>query len=277
MKVVLIFVTRAISSLAGLLAHCQISAGLSKILIKRFISLYKINCDEILAPLSSFKSVGEFFVRDLKPECRPLAKEELGELCSPVDGVLRTSGEVSSEYAVLVKGKSFNWKDFLICPDLLNEFNGGRFFNFYLSPKDYHNVHFPLAGKVEEVIHHPGGLLPVNDWSIQNFSNLFCFNERVVTVIKGEKFRYLLIMIGALNVGSIELAFLPNFRRSFFSLKTERCIPDSETLARAGDRFGSFKLGSSIVCVFPPEAISAIEKGDCSEVRFGEKIAQLRN
>ena len=271
----ILFLTRAISNFTGFLAHLRPLPQINQFIIKTFISSYRVNTDEIEEPLSSFKSIGEFFVRKLKPSARPIFDTSSKFVCSPVDGVLRSSGVVDANIPVLVKKQLFNWKTFLLDPKLEEEFRGGTFFNFYLSPKDYHNIHFPLSGRVIETIHHPGGLLPVNDWSINRFPNLFCTNERLLAVVEGESFRFLVVMIGALNVGSIELAFDSEFKRSFFALKTFNKQFLNNHKYSTGDKFGSFKLGSSVVCVFPKGAISDLDLKDSTAVKYGSKLAAL--
>lgn len=275
MSFLIVYLTRLLSSLVGVVANLRLPSPVNSLIIRQFVKSYKVNVEEISERPESFKSLGDFFLRSLKIEARPILNLDSEFIASPVDGVLRSRGKISDGSTVLVKGLSFDWNTFIIQPELAKEFQTATFFNFYLSPRDYHHVHFPIAGKVKEFIHHPGGLLPVNDWSTNTFPNLFCFNERVVAVIEGTSFRYLIIMIGALNVGSIELAFDPTFKRPFFATKETHKLVEQEKPFNSGDRFGSFRLGSSVVCVFPQHVISELSLGDGTAVTYGSKIAGI--
>jgi phosphatidylserine decarboxylase len=45
---------------------------------------------------------------------------------------------------------------------------GGEFATIYLSPKDYHRVHMPLAGTLREMVYVPGRLFSVNQTTAEN-------------------------------------------------------------------------------------------------------------
>ena len=45
---------------------------------------------------------------------------------------------------------------------LARPFLGGHFATLYLSPKDYHRIHMPCAGRLVRMLHVPGELFSVN-------------------------------------------------------------------------------------------------------------------
>lgn len=274
MHFLLTYITRGLSWTVSKLVHIPLPSFLAQRIIACYAKAYSVNLDEVAKPLSSFRSLGAFFVRDLRPGSRSL-QFSVRSLISPVDGVLRAVGSVQENDGPTVKGQKFDWQSFLVDEQLRTEFSGGTYFNFYLSPKDYHHVHFPFAGKVVECIHVPGALLPVNDWSVEKFPKLFCVNERVVTVVEAQKFRYLLVMVGALNVGSIGLEFTPGWRRSFFASRPKSIPLPAPVSSAAGDRFGTFYMGSSVVCVFPPNAIETLTSMQNSDVKVGQPLGQV--
>ena len=63
-------------------------------------------------------------------------------------------------------------------------FDDGHFATLYLSPKDYHRVHMPCAGRLLRMIHVPGDLFSVNPATAQAVPGLFARNERVVCIFE---------------------------------------------------------------------------------------------
>ncbi len=59
-------------------------------------------------------------------------------------------------------------------------YDNGSFATIYLSPKDYHRVHMPIAGKLLSSRYIPGELFSVNDQTAQALPGLFARNERLV-------------------------------------------------------------------------------------------------
>ncbi|KAG1532507.1 hypothetical protein G6F50_016198 [Rhizopus delemar] len=74
-------------------------------------------------------------------------------------------------------------------------FQGGQFATVYLSPKDYHRVHMPVAGTLREMVHVPGRLFSVNPLTARNVPRLFARNERVVCLFDTEHGPMALILV----------------------------------------------------------------------------------
>jgi hypothetical protein len=62
----------------------------------------------------------------------------------------------------------------------------GHFATLYLSPRDYHRIHMPCAGRLLRMIHVPGALFSVNPTTARGVPGLFARNERVVCVFDGD-------------------------------------------------------------------------------------------
>jgi len=58
-------------------------------------------------------------------------------------------------------------------PQLAAQFRDGSFANIYLSPKDYHRIHMPCAGRLSRMIHVPGELFSVNPTTARGVPGLF--------------------------------------------------------------------------------------------------------
>lgn len=81
---------------------------------------------------------------------------------------------------------------------------GGQFATVYLSPKDYHRVHMPLAGTLKEMVYVPGRLFSVNQTTAENVPELFARNERVVCLFDTERGPMAVVLVGAMIVASVE-------------------------------------------------------------------------
>lgn len=240
-----------LSRTVGRLVHARWPRPIARRLVHWFANTYEIDVDAAEKPVHDYPSIGHFFIRDLREGLRPVE----GDFVSPVDGVLRNFGTVTGGRLEQIKGKSYTVERFLGDEDHAHRYENGAFFNLYLSPQDYHHVHSPVGGDIVRSVHIPGKLWPVNDWSLANIDELFSINERVVTYIDSAYGRVAVVMIGATNVGKISVvydSFLSNTSR------TEKRVTrnyDSPIPIRAGDRLGTFHMGSSVVVLVEPDRI----------------------
>lgn len=237
-----------LSRAIGRLVHARLPRPISRRLVRWFADTYQIDVDAAGQPLHDYPSIGHFFIRDLAEGLRPVE----GDFVSPVDGVLRNFGVIDKGRIEQVKGKTYTLARFLADEANAARYENGAFFNFYLSPQDYHHVHSPLSGGIVRSVHIPGKLWPVNDWSLANIDELFSINERVVTYVDGELGRVAVVMIGATNVGKISVTY-----DSFISNSADI----DKTVARdyapplpiaGGARLGTFHMGSSVVVLIEP-------------------------
>ena len=254
-----------LSRTIGRLVHARLPRPLARLLVHRFARAYQIDVDAAGKPLHEYPSIGHFFTRDLREGLRPIESE----FVSPVDGVLRNYGPVENGRLVQIKGKTYTVARFLGDESYAKRYESGAFFNLYLSPQDYHHVHSPVGGTIVRSVHIPGMLWPVNDWSLANIDELFSINERVVTYVQTETLGLVaVVMIGATNVGKISVVY-----DSFISNTTGTRQPASRDYAppipiAAGDRLGTFHMGSSVVMLFEPGRV------DVTNVRLeaGKKV-----
>jgi phosphatidylserine decarboxylase len=252
-----------LSRVMGRLVHARLPRPLARMLVHRFARAYRIDTAAAGKPLHHYPSIGHFFIRDLREGLRPIESD----FVSPVDGVLRNYGIIENGRIEQVKGKTYTVERFLGDAEYARRYLGGSFFNLYLSPQDYHHVHSPIGGQIVRSVHIPGKLWPVNDWSLQNIDELFSVNERVVTYVESSLGLVAVVMIGATNVGKISVTY-----DSFISNAGQK-----ETAARdyqppvaiaAGDRLGTFHMGSSVVVLLEPGRV------DLAKVRLeaGKKV-----
>lgn len=253
-----------LSRTIGRLVHARWPRPIARRLVRWFANTYQIDVDAAGKPAHEYPSIGHFFIRDLREGLRPIE----GDLVSPVDGTLRSFGLVTGGRLEQIKGKDYTVARFLGDDDDARRYDGGVFFNLYLSPQDYHHIHSPAAGAIARSVHIPGKLWPVNDWSMANIDELFAVNERVMTYIESPRYGTVAVaMIGATNVGKISVvydSFISNTPRT----KTAARRYDPPIAINAGDRLGTFHMGSSVVVLLEPGRI------DLSKVRLeaGKKV-----
>jgi phosphatidylserine decarboxylase len=152
---------------------------------------------------------------------------------------------------------------------------GGQFATVYLSPKDYHRVHMPLAGTLREMVYVPGRLFSVNQTTAENVPELFARNERVVCLFDTERGPMAVVLVGAMIVASVETVWAGLVTPPKRELKSTRY----DSAARApielakGAELGRFKLGSTAIVLFGPQQVQwAAELGAGSAVRMGQLL-----
>ncbi|MBI4356792.1 MAG: phosphatidylserine decarboxylase, partial [Gammaproteobacteria bacterium] len=193
----------ALSSLVGFLANLRWPWWKNRF-IRWFMHHYAVDMSlcEKKTP-NEFTTFNDFFTRRLIPEALP--KYTPRTLLSPISGRLISQGKISDLTLLQAKGHSFTLAALLgNYPPRAPLFREGHFLTFYLSPRDYHRVHMPLSGKLQEMFYIPGKLFSVNTLSTQKIPRLFARNERLVSMFETEMGPMAIIMVGALCVGSIE-------------------------------------------------------------------------
>jgi phosphatidylserine decarboxylase len=244
---------RALTSLAGAAARSQ-GGGWTQATIRRFIQRYGVDMSEAADPNpGAYSSFNAFFTRALRDGVRPLA--DTPWVC-PVDGAISQCGPIQGDQVFQAKGHSYSTTALLGGDaELAARFQNGSFATLYLSPRDYHRIHMPCAGRLLRMVHVPGALFSVNPTTARGVPGLFARNERVVCLFEGEHGPFVLVLVGATIVGSMATVWhgvvnppRPGTLRSWSY--TDQSIP----LAR-GEEMGRFLLGSTVVMLFPANTL----------------------
>ena len=236
---------------AGALARRRAGA-LTTGAIRRFIARYGVNMAEAADPRpEAYASFNDFFTRALKPGARPLA--DAPWIC-PVDGAISQFGAIEGDQIFQAKGHRYGTTA-LVGGDgaLAAHFHGGHFATLYLSPKDYHRIHMPCAGRLLRMIHVPGDLFSVNPATARGVPGLFARNERVVCVFEGTDGRpWVLVLVGATIVGSMATVWHGVVNPPRPGMLREWGYLDRDLRLERGAEMGRFLLGSTVVMLFPP-------------------------
>ena len=264
---------QALTALAGKFASAR-AGGLTTRVIRWFVGRYGVDMGEAANPdICSYASFNEFFTRPLKPDARPLAPAEF--VC-PVDGAISQFGAIERDQIFQAKGHCYSTTA-LVGGDaaLASQFEDGHFATLYLSPKDYHRIHMPCAGKLTRMIHVPGDLFSVNPVTARGVPGLFARNERVVCVFEGEAGPFVMVLVGATIVGSMATVWHGMVNPPRPGLLREWRYEDQDLSYRQGDEMGRFLLGSTVVLLFPKNTLRFNPEWTPQRaIRLGEKMGE---
>jgi phosphatidylserine decarboxylase len=240
---------QALTALAGRVARAQ-GGRPTTALIAWFVRRYDVNMGEAANPdIASYASFNDFFTRALQEGARPLAQ---AELISPVDGAISQFGAMQKDQIFQAKGHHYSSRA-LLGGDaaLAAQFDDGSFATLYLSPRDYHRIHMPCAGRLMRMIYVPGELFSVNPTTARGVPGLFARNERVVCIFESAQGLFALVLVGATIVGSMATVWhgLVNAERG--GELREWQYADSAVTLEQGQEMGRFLLGSTVVLLFP--------------------------
>lgn len=266
-----------VSNLAGRLADSDSSPALKNRVIKWFIGRYGVDMSEAAeTDPEAYPTFNAFFTRALKPGIRPLADGEK-TLVSPVDGAISQLGQVTGDRVFQAKGQSFSLSELLGGEEATTEpFTNGEFSTIYLSPKDYHRIHMPMAGTLRQMIHIPGKLFSVNPVTAENVPNLFARNERVVCIFDTDSGPMAMVLVGAMIVGSVETRWAGVVVPGSRQVTSTRYEGEQAISFEKGEEMGRFRLGSTVIMVMPKGAVTwNSDQVAGKAVRMGEAFGAL--
>ena len=263
-----------LSRWVGKLASCR-KSSVKNWLINRFIKQFNVDMSEAEREhVDQYEHFNDFFTRTLKEGSRPINAEQ-DAIVSPADGAVSEIGELEYSRILQAKGRGYSLTSLLGGSETLSSaFINGSFATIYLSPRDYHRVHMPVAGCLKEAFYIPGDLYSVNQTTADNVDNLFARNERLVCVFDTDKGPMAMILVGAMIVAGIETIWsgqvAPIKREPIKVFDTQG---DTPVLLGKGDEMGRFKLGSTVILLFPEGVTNwqeTLKAG--SALKMGEKI-----
>ncbi len=268
---------QGLTTLAGWLANWR-GGRITHAFIEWFVDKYQVNMLEAAEPhVRQYPSFNDFFTRALQPGVRPLA--DAAFVC-PVDGAISQLGVIDGDLVFQAKGHSYSTQA-LVGGDatLAAQFHNGVFATIYLSPKDYHRIHMPSAGRLRRMIHVPGDLFSVNPATARGVPGLFARNERVVCVFDlptraGEEVKqFVLVLVGATIVGSMATTWHGKVNPPRPGRVREWTYDDPAIQFQQGDEMGRFLLGSTVVMLWPQDTIVLNPAWQAAlPVHLGEKM-----
>ena len=229
-----------------------------------------------LQDVSDFENFNAFFTRDLAKNLRPIDPTP-SSFVSPCDGKISQAGRITADRILQAKGRSYSLGELLAHDPSAKEFINGFFHTIYLSPRDYHRVHMPMTGRLQRMIHVPGRLFSVAPYTVRQVPNLFARNERLISLFDTSHGTMGLVLVGAMLVSSMQTVWSgvitpPRGRKVVSADMTRRRIKLSK-----GREMGRFNMGSTVILLLPPGAVSLLEDYQPDDVVImGQKLGRLR-
>ncbi len=154
---------------------------------------------------AAYASFNAFFTRELRPGARPVWR-------LPRSHLLPGRTEKSARSAAFPTGAgageglgllaaSTCWAATRSSPP---SFADGSYATIYLSPRDYHRVHMPLAGTLRRMVHVPGRLFSVNQTDDRGPAETLRTQRARVSVFDTGQGPMAVILVGAFFVGSMD-------------------------------------------------------------------------
>lgn len=271
-----------LSRLAGQLAN---SHRLRLPFIRWFIRKYRVDLSEAAVQQpAEFACFNDFFTRALAADARPLAAGDDTLLC-PADGCISQLGSIDGDSvlqsqglqnrALQAKGQFFSLAEMLGAAEDAEIYRGGTFVTVYLSPRDYHRVHSPLAARLLHTRYIPGRLFSVNQATTEAVANLFARNERLVCQFDTAVGPMAVVLVGAMIVAGIETVWGGRTRPGHLHSEDYRQQAEPPQLER-GSELGRFLLGSTVIVLFPPGKVALAENlAAGSPVRMGQALGKV--
>lgn len=237
------------------LTRCEV-VWFKNVFIRFITRQYKVNMAEAAeTDLATYPSFNAFFTRLLKEGVRPIADNDI---VSPVDGVVSQAGPIVTGQIVQAKGQNYSVLSLLGGDDALTaEFVGGQFATIYLSPKDYHRIHMPVTGKLRKMRYVPGDLFSVSPRTARTVPDLFARNERVVVTFDTELGPMVMVLVGAIFVGSMATVWSGQITPGYGKAVRQWTYDDAEAMMiEKGQEMGRFNMGSTVVLLFGEQAVT---------------------
>jgi phosphatidylserine decarboxylase len=228
------------------------------------------------AKKSSFDSLHDCFVRELKPGLRPVdPRPEV--LSSPSDAIVGACGRIGDDPGAQVfqaKGFPYPLTDLLgndaRAKAMIDTLRGGSYVTLRLTSSMYHRFHAPAALSLEHVTYHSGDTWNVNPIALKRIEKLFCKNERAALHTRlADGTPLLLVPVAAILVASMRLRAVDVALNAQYRGPHE--LPCQASYGK-GEEMGWFEHGSTILMFTPPgfTVCQGIEAGH--RIRMGEAL-----
>ncbi|HLA70638.1 MAG TPA: archaetidylserine decarboxylase [Steroidobacteraceae bacterium] len=249
-------------------------------LIKLFVRGFKPDMsDAVEREPTAYPSFNDFFTRALRAGTRPMDVDPRA-IVSPVDGTVSEAGPLSADRLLQAKDHDYSLRALLAGNAAWERtFAGGSFATIYLAPYNYHRIHMALGGELRESFYVPGRLFSVNRTTARLVPGLFSRNERVFCGFDAGGMPWAIVLVGALNVGSMATVWhgdvTPRKHREVTALPVTDVLAPLEL--QKGAEMARFNMGSTVILLLPSGAAQwAATLTAGRTLRMGERIGTLQ-
>jgi len=246
------------------------------LLIRRVVASYDVDLGEAeTADFAAYPNFNAFFTRALKAGARP-PDPDPDAILSPADGRISQAGAIDHGRIFQAKGFDFGTGELLADDARAAPFHDGSFATIYLSPRDYHRVHMPLAGELVETVHVPGRIFGVAPFAVDAIPRLFARNERLVCHFESALGPFAVVLVGAMLVSGVSTVWdgvaIPPYASSIL----RRDYRSRGIWLKRGAELGRFEMGSTVIVLLPAK-LGRISPQLRPEqfVKMGQKIGTM--
>jgi phosphatidylserine decarboxylase len=244
------------------------------LLTRGFLAMFPVDMsDAAQCDPFGYGCFNDFFTRALRPGARPIDPGP-DTISSPVDGTVSECGRIEQDRLLQAKGRVYSLAELLANQPWAGGFSDGSFATIYLAPYNYHRIHMAVRGTLRETIYVPGRLFSVNGVTARHVPRLFARNERILALFDTDFGRAALVMVGALNVGSMATVWAGDVTPAARRVVTRLASP--ATTLEKGAELGRFNMGSTVILLFEANRVrwhSLLRAG--SAVRVGQAIGRM--
>jgi phosphatidylserine decarboxylase len=225
------------------------------------------------AKKSSFDSLHDCFIRELKEGARPIqADSEI--FTSPCDGIIGAMGRIEDGKLYQAKGFPYTLTDLLGESADKTPWVDGLYLTIRITSSMYHRFHAPFDGRLTRVKYFSGDTWNVNPVALARVEKLFCKNERALLNLEiGPKaYPVALVPVAAVLVASIRLHAIDTLLHTRY--KGPNDIACQASFVK-GEELGWFEHGSTIL-VFVPKAFEFLPSLTTGQgIRMGQGLFRL--
>lgn len=244
-------------------------------LIGQIVRRYQVDMGQAAQPDPfAYQHFNAFFTRKLRPDARRADADPLA-LLSPADGRISQSGRIVDGRIFQAKGQEYTAAELLGDEAAAAPYRNGRFATIYLSPRDYHRVHMPLAGTLKETVHVPGRIFSVAPFAVEAIPRLFARNERLVCHFESERGPFVAVMVGAILVSSVATVWdglvIPPYASS---IRRKSFAGQNISLERFAE-MARFNMGSTVILLLPDGMAEFDQLQPQQVVSVGQRLGRL--
>jgi len=219
---------------------------------------------------TSFSSLHDCFIRELKPGMRPIDTDPQ-VLSSPCDAIVGACGDVQGVTVFQAKGFPYTLQDLLGDDVAAERYRDGCYVTLRLTSSMYHRFHAPQDCRVDRVNYISGDTWNVNPIALKRVERLYCKNERAVihTRLEAGGHEIALVPVAAILVASIRLHFLDVLLHLRYRGPNEM---HCDARFDKGAEMGWFQHGSTII-VFAPKGFTLCQGiASGTPIRMGQQL-----
>jgi len=248
-------------------------ASIRSPLLTRFsIAFWKLFSDLDLSEArdTSFASLRDCFIRELRPGLRPIDRRP-GVWSSPCDAIVGMHGEVREGTLFQAKGFPYALEELLGDVALAKSLEGSCYVTLRLLSSMYHRFHSPADLRLREVLYHSGDTWNVNPIALRRVENLFCRNERAVLrfEVPGAETSLVMVPVAAILVASMRIHAIDTQLHSGYQ-GPDHLVCNVPCLQ--GEELGWFEHGSTILVFAPRQCTLRADLREGMRLRMGEAL-----